>query len=129
MWSAIAKLLGGFLTGPITSISNDLKEAYQSKLAAANDAERIAADERINLLEARKSVILAAQSDPLERLVRIGFALPFVAYTWKLVIWDKIFALGTTDGLSADLTQLMWIVVGGYFVDVTVRGTARILKK
>lgn len=125
MW----KFLLSLVTGPLSSISNDIKEAYQSKLAAANDAERIAADERINLLEARKSVILAAQSDPLERLVRIGFALPFVLYTWKLVIWDKIFALGVTDGLSADLTQLMWIVVGGYFVDVTVRGTARILKR
>jgi hypothetical protein len=125
MW----KLLLSLVTGPLTSISNDIKEAYQSKLAAQNDAERIAADERINLLEARKSVILAAQSDPIERLVRVGFAFPFVAYTWKLILWDKILALGTTDALSADLTQLMWVVVGGYFVDVTVRGTARILKR
>lgn len=129
MWSAIVSLLGGLVTGPLKSISNDLKEAYQSKLAAANDAERIAADERINLLEARKSVILAAQSDPLERLVRIGFALPYVAYTWKLILWDKILALGVTDGLSPDLTQLMWIVVGGYFVDTTIKGVVRAIKR
>lgn len=124
MWSAIAKLLGGFLSGPLTSVSNDLKEAYQSKLAAANDAEKVASDERINLLEARKSVILAAQSDPLERLVRIGFALPFVLFTFKCVVWDKVFAFfthGVTDPLSADLQQLMWIVVGGYFVDTIVK--------
>lgn len=121
MWSAIVSLLGGLVTGPLKSISNDLKEAYQSKLAAANDAERIQADERINTLEARKSVILAAQSDPLERLVRIGFAFPFIAYTWKLILWDKILGWGVTDSLSADLTQLMWIVVGGYFVDTIVR--------
>lgn len=126
------KVLLGLLSGPLSQISSDLKEAYQAKLAAQNDQERIAADERINTLEARKSVILAAQSDPLERLVRIGFAFPFVAYTWKLVLWDKVLAYwthGATDALSSDLTQLMWIVVGGYFVDVTVRGTARILKK
>jgi hypothetical protein len=117
MW----KLLLGFLSGPLSSISNDLKEAYQSKLAAQNDVERVAADERINLLEARKSVILAAQSDPVERLVRIGFAIPFVAYEWKLIIWDKVLSLGATDGLSPELTQLLWIVVGGYFLDITVR--------
>jgi hypothetical protein len=125
MW----KLLLGLVSGPLSSISNDLKEAYQSKLNAANDSERIAADERINLLEARKSIILAAQSDPIERLVRIGFAIPMVAYTWKLVLWDKVFALGVTDGLSPELWQLFWIVVGGYFIDTTIRGTARILKR
>ena len=123
------KLLLGLVSGPLSSISNDIKEAYQSKLTAANDAERVAADERINLLEARKSIILAAQSDPIERLVRVGFALPMVVYTWKLVLWDKVFSLGATDGLSPELWQLFWIVVGGYFIDTTIRGTARILKR
>lgn len=120
MW----KLLLGFLTGPLTSISNDLKEAYTAKLQAANDSEKVAADERINLLEARKSVILAAQSDPVERLVRVAWAFIFILYTGKCVIWDKVFAYwthGVTDPLSNDLQQLMWIVVGGYFVDTVVR--------
>jgi len=113
----------------LTSISHDLTAAYQAKLAATNDAERIAADERISILEARKSSILAAQSDPIERWVRVGFALPFVIYINKLVLWDKVLHWGATDGLSSDLNQLMWIVIGGYFVDTTVRGTARILRK
>lgn len=123
------KLLLGFLSGPISDISNDLKEAYQSKLAAANDAERIAADERINLLEARKSVVMAAQSDPVERLVRVGYAIPCLAYLWKLLLWDKVLSLGTTDGLSPELWHVFMIILGGYFLDVTIRGTARILKK
>lgn len=125
MWSVLLSLV----TGPLTSISHDLKEAYQSKLNAANDAERIAADERINLLEARKSTILAAQSDPIERWVRVGFALPCVVYINKLYIWDKVLGWGVTDNLSPELWQILWIVLGGYFVDMTVRGTARIIKK
>lgn len=123
------KLLLSLVSGPLTQISNDLKEAYQAKLNAANDSERMQIDERINTLEARKSVILAAQSDPVERFVRVGFAFPFVAYTWKLVLWDKILAWGVTDPLSADLTQLMWIVVGGYFVDTTVKSVVRMIKR
>lgn len=117
------------VTGPLTSISNDLKEAYQSKLAAANAAERIAADERINLLEARKSSILAAQSDPVERWVRIAFAFPCVVYLNKILVWDKVLGLGVTDKLSPEFWQIFLIVLGGYFIDVTIRGTARILKK
>lgn len=115
------KLLLSFVTGPLSSISNDLKEAYQSKLNAKNDSERIAAEERIALLEARKTSILAAQSDPFERFVRIGFALGFLLYINKILIWDKVLALGTTDPLSADLWNLLYIVVGGYFVDTVTR--------
>ena len=121
MW----QLLLGLVTGPLSSISKDLKEAYQSKLNAANDAERIAADERITLLEARKTSILAAQSDPIERWVRIGFTLPFIAYINKLVLWDKVFSLGTTDPLSPQLSNILMIVLGGYFIDTTVRRIAR----
>lgn len=123
------KILLGLFTGPLTAISNDIKEAYQSKLNAANDAERIAADERINLLEARKTTIMAAQSDPYERWVRIAFAFPFVVYEWKLILYDKVLAWGVTDPLSPELTHLMWVVVGGYFVDVTVTKVTRILRR
>ncbi len=122
MW----KLLLGFLSGPLSNISEDLKEAYQSKLRAQNDAERIAADERIALLEARRATILVAQSDRYERFVRIGFAFPFVVYINKLILWDKVLEWGVTDGLSPELYQIMMIVLGGYFVDTVVK---RIVKK
>ena len=117
MW----KLLLSLVTGPLTQISTDLKEAYQSKLNAKNDSERIASDERINLLEARKTTILAAQSDPVERFVRIGYALPMVVYVNKLVIWDKVLGLGNTDNLSPDLWNVFFIILGGYFIDNVVR--------
>lgn len=117
MW----KVLLSLFTGPLSQISNDIKEAYQTKLSAQNDKERIAADERINLLEARKSVILAAQSDPIERLVRIGFAIPFVIYVNKIVIWDKVLGWGVTDNLSDNFTWIMMTVLGGYFLETTIR--------
>lgn len=117
MW----KLLLSLVTGPLTEISNDLKEAYQSKLNAANDAERIAAEERINLLEARKSIILAAQSDPVERWVRIGFTLPFIVYVNKIVLWDKVLGWGVTDALSDNFTWIMMTILGGYFLETTVK--------
>ena len=125
MWT----VLGFFLNGPLSQISKDLKEAFQSKTDATTERERIAADERINLLEARKSTILAAQSDPVERWVRITIAFPFIFYINKLIIWDKVLGWGTTDALSSDLTQLFWVVIGGYFLDSSIKSVARIIKK
>ena len=119
MW--LIKLVLGFLSGPLSQISTDLKEAYQSKLNATNDKERIAADERINKLEARKSIILAAQSDPVERWVRVLFAFPCIVYVNKLVVWDKVLGLGTTDNLSMDLWNYFYIILGGYFLDTIVQ--------
>lgn len=115
----IGWLLG--LINPLGRITKELAAAYTDKANAATEQQRIAADERISTLQARKDVILAAQADPMERWVRIGFALPFVLYIWKLVIWDKLLGWGATDGLSSDLWAILYIVLGGYFVDTVVR--------
>lgn len=117
-WKLLFNFLGG---GVLSDISNDLKEAHKNKLDAQNDKERIAADERIAILEARKSSILAAQSSPVERWVRIGFAFPFVVYLNKILIWDKVLGWGVTDSLSPIDVQVFWIVLGGYFIDSTIK--------
>ena len=117
MW----KVLLSFLSGPLSKISGDLKEAYKAKLEAQNDKERLLADERIAVLEARKSSILAAQSNPIERFVRPLFALPFIIYTWKLVIWDKVLEWGVTDSLSDNLNYVFLVILSGYFIDATVK--------
>lgn len=96
--------------------------ATQERLSAeANTERRIALEGELAVLEARRDSILAAQSDPMERWVRIGFAVPFVLYIWKLVIWDKLLGWGVTDNLSGDLWTILYIVLGGYFVDTVVR--------
>lgn len=125
MLKLVFGLVSSFFTSSLRTISGDLKEAYQSKLEAKNDAERIAADERIAILEARKSTILAAQSDPMERWVRIGWALPFVAYNAKLLVWDKMLEWGTTDPLSPELASIQMTVLGGYFI----LATAKVIRK
>lgn len=125
MLSIVLGVLSSFFTSSIKSVTNDIKEAYQSKLNAQNDSERIAADERIAILEARKSTILAAQSDPLERWVRAGFGFLFLAYNSKLIIWDKMLEWGTTDPLSPELAYIQMTVLGGYFI----LATAKVIRK
>ena len=120
MWSF---LLG--LINPLGRITDKLAAAYAERSNAQTEQQRIAADERVHTLEARKAIILQAQMDPMERWVRIGFALPFILYLWKLVLWDKLLGWGATDDLSADLWAILYIVLGGYFVDTVVRRLKR----
>ena len=125
MLSIVLGVLSSFFTSSLKTVSNDIKEAYRSRLDAKNDSERIAADERIARLEARKSTIMAAQSDPMERWVRIGWALPFVAYNAKLLIWDKMLGWGVTDPLSPELSYIQMTVLSGYFL----LATAKVIRK
>lgn len=118
MWGMLLRWITGDLTGAI-------ERAHRASLEAKTDSERLAQDERIKRLSARQEVILAAQGDPVERFVRIGFALPFVIYLWKVVLWDKVLKLGVTDPLSPELSTIMMIVLGGYFVDTAVRRVFR----
>jgi hypothetical protein len=120
----IGTILSWLVGGGIKAIGSELRQARLDQLNAANDSERIAADLRVKELEAQQSIILAAQGDRFERWIRIGFALPFLIYLNKLVLWDKVLRLGTTDPLSPMLTEAMWVVLGGFFV----LSTARIVK-
>jgi len=112
MW----RLLLGFLSGPLGKVADDLKEAYQAKLNAQNDKERIAADERINILQAQRDAIVASEHDPLWQFTRFLFAFPFALYINKLIIWDKLLEYGRTDDLSTNLWNIFSIVITGYFI-------------
>lgn len=119
--SFLLSLLSSLISGPLKSISNDIKELQIAKLQAQNDSEKLAYDERINILEARKNIIQSSQSDLLWRIGRALLALPFVIYINKLIIWDKVLEWGATDPLSSDLTYIMMMIVGSYFLDSGIR--------
>lgn len=114
----------------IGSIVGQLAEAYKAKQSALTDQEKIAADERIKVLEAKRDVLVAesASGGPAS-WIRPLFALPFVIYIWKLVIWDKVLSLGTTDALSPELADIMMLVITGYFLGRTAEKVTRIVKR
>lgn len=117
-----ASLLKWFVGGGISSIGEQINRWQAIKAKAANDHERLEADKMLATLEASKQVIMQAQRDPIERFIRIGFALPFVVYNAKLVLWDKVLEMGMTDPLSPALLQVQTVVLGGYFLHSIVRG-------
>lgn len=109
-------ILGALFRTTLGSVTKDLADAYRSKQDAKTEQERIAADERINILNARRDTILAAQSNPVERWIRPLLAFPFIVYIWKLVLWDKVLEWGTTDSLGANLDLTFSIILASYFI-------------
>ena len=113
MFALILKWLTG---GGIAAIGEQLTKAYQAKLAAKNDQERIQADMDIAQITARQAVLVAEQGSWMTRWIRPAFAFPFVVYDAKIIIWDKVLGLGATDSLSPEFWQLQMIVFGAFFL-------------
>lgn len=113
----IGKILR-FLTGA-GGVGEQLRLAYQARLDAQNDSERIAAEVNIALLNAKlESHRIGGR---WITLIQIAWALPFVLYNAKLVVWDKMLGWGVTDPLSPELYTLQSVIVGFFFVTSTVR--------
>jgi hypothetical protein len=112
----IGTILSWLGSSGIAAIGKELNRAYEMKLQAKNDSERIEADKLISQLNARQQVLIAEQGNWMTRWIRPAFALPFVIYDFKVIVWDKVLKLGTTDPISPEFWQLQMIVFGAYFL-------------
>ena len=126
-WSWLASFLSGPLLGKLV-------DAYKIRLDAGNTAANIAAD-----LAGRE---LQVQNRELELQAQIRIAelgrwyepdklmAYFVAfYFGKLLIWDKVLGLGTTDPLAGWAATTANLIVGFYFGRRTFENVARIIKR
>lgn len=133
MLTTVLGWLGNLLGGPFAKAAVD---AYRSKLAAENTSEKIAADLAARELaveqreqELRTQVLIAEQGRWYTALPRPLFALAFIVYVWKVVVWDKVFGLGSTDPLTGEVAQWAMIVLTAYFGGRSIEKVARILKR
>ena len=127
MWMAIISFLGG-------PVIRGLIDAYQAKLKAGNVESKIASD-----LAASEIAAQVAESSAIMqyRIAEIGrWYEPdklmgyFVAlYFGKLLVWDKVLGLGTTDPLAGFASVTSNLVVSFYFAKRGFENVARIIKR
>jgi hypothetical protein len=129
MWMTILSFIGG-------PIIKGLIDAYQAKLKAGNTSEKIAADLAASEIaaetrdkEVAASIVIAEQGRWFTACVRPLTALPFIVFTWKVIVWDKVFGMGVTDPIDDRMWSVFQIVVGAYFGGRTIEKVARILKR
>lgn len=130
MFSAILAWLGGLLGGPFATAAVN---AYSAKLSAENSAENIAATlaaQEATINEQRDAlaaaVVTSEQGHWFTSIWRPLFALPFVVFNLKVVVWDKVLMLGITERLSPDMLHLEAVIVAGYFGSMAVENATRI---
>jgi hypothetical protein len=121
--------LAQFLTAPII---NGFIDAYKAKLAAQNTQDRTAAELAAKALaaeiEARKSanaIIIAEQGRWYTAIVRPLLAAPVIIYLWKVIVWDKVLALGTTDAITGDVGLWAGMIVTTYVGGRSLEKVAR----
>jgi hypothetical protein len=133
MFAVVLGWLGNLLGGPFAKAAVD---AYRAKLSAENTSEKIAADLAARELsveqreaEVASQVVIAEQGRWYTALPRPLFAAAFIIYVWKVVVWDKVFGLGSTAPLSGDVAQWAMIVLTAYFGGRSLEKVARILAR
>src|SRR6185369_8414441 len=127
MWMTIISFLGG-------PVIKGLIDAYQAKLKAGNVSERIAADTATSEIAAQTAETNAITQ---YRIAEIGhwyepdklMGDTVAVYFAKLLIWDKVLGIGTTDPLLGWSGTVATTIVGFYFTKRGFENVARILKK
>lgn len=106
--------IAGFLSGGIVKQFTDpLLAAYQSKLSAENNADRIEADVLIEKIETARDLALAEAADrwSATRLGRLGIVLPFCLW-WSAVFIDSTFDLSLVVlALPKEIMQMALVLI------------------
>lgn len=133
-WLA-AKLLAAPVIGAILGpIINGLLTMQKQKLDAVGSHEARLAEmaQREMSLEGQErelqaKMVIAEQGNVITRSVRPLFALPFLIYTFKVVVWDKVLGWGVTDPLDPKMWGVFMAVVVAYMGGRVVEtGTSKI---
>lgn len=127
MWMTILSFVGG----PVVS---GLIKAYQAKLAAGNTSEKIASETAAAEIAAQ-----VAETDAIMkyRIAEIGrwyepdklMGYCVAIYFCKLLVWDKVMGLGTTDPLAGFASVTANLVVSFYFAKRGFENVARIIRR
>jgi len=120
-----------FLGGPVIK---GLIDAYNLKLKAINADAKIAADLAATEIAAQQSEI---QAQTQLKIAEIGhhweveklFAYVTLLYYGKLLLWDKVLGLGSTDPLTGWALWAANLIIGFYFVKRGFENVARIIKR
>ena len=127
MWETII----GFIGGPLI---RGLLDAYNAHLKAETTDAKTAAD-----LAGKEIAVqqVEVQANAQLKIAEIGhpweveklFAYVTLFYYSKLLIWDKVLGLGSTDALTGWALWAANLIIGFYFAKRGFENVARIIRK
>ena len=129
MWSWLASFIGG-------PIIKGLVDAYKAKIELRSKQDALAVDLAAKEIEGEvasrqieASIIREEQGWWVTAMIRPLFALPFIIFTWKVVVWDKVLKLGVTDPIDPNMWNVLLTIIAAYFGGRTIEKVGRIFKR
>jgi hypothetical protein len=120
----VINMVLNWLTG---GVADRLIDAYKAKLASGDEEGRIAADLAKRDLELRTQERIAQLGYPLAPANL--FAYVTLIYYGKIVIWDVVLGLGSTDVLRGAASEWAGMIVLAIIGKSGVENVARILRR
>ncbi|MFG1414075.1 hypothetical protein V5G24_23520 [Xanthobacter sp. VTT E-85241] len=124
LFTTLLSWLGGGVVDKILDALNKRVDAQTEDQRIRSQVTIEAIKSEVAAQQAGRDLIIAEQGRWYSALPRPLFAGIFILYVGKVVVWDKVLALGTTDPLSPEMTNLMGIIVGAYFGGRTIEKIA-----
>jgi hypothetical protein len=129
MWGIVIKLLTGGLLDSILGLlkqrSSDTAAMHNVDTQAATQIATAEIQAEIESRKAQRDVILAERGSWPAAMIRPAFAAPFVIYVWKVVVYDKVLGLGTTDAITGAVGDWAGWIITAYFVSRPIEKMAR----
>lgn len=113
--SLITDLLLGGVGTVIKEVTGPLERAYQAKLTAKNDAERLEAEKQIEFFKGQIALAQDAAKNDKWWSTRELIGKFACIYVGKIVVWDTVLQLGVTPDPGPQVTGIVMLVLGFYF--------------
>lgn len=129
MW--FLSLIPGLFT-TVNGITNAISNERLKLIDAKTDREKVAAQERISSLQAKRDVMIAESgSSKINAVMRSCLAAPVAFLLAKIYVWDKAlgdWTAGHTDPLDSNLWAVITATVAFYFLYEGAVNVTRIAK-
>ena len=109
-------LISLFTGGTIKAIAEAIGAARKEARDAKTEQQRIAAEEHIAALEAKRDVVIAASVNDRWWSTRELIGKSVFIYVFKIIVWDTVLKLGVTPNPGDQVTFIVMTVIGFYFV-------------
>jgi len=126
-------MIFGFLGGPLL---NNLLGAYKARLENASGQDKMAVELAIKEIEAEiearrnaNTIIIAEQGRWWTAAPRAIVQWSFALFVAKVVVWDKVLGLGSTDPLNGDVASWAGMLMAMWFGGRTIEKVAQIFRR
>lgn len=109
-------IIGNVVTGITSAVFNAKVKIAQARIGGDRDVAVEVVRKAAIEDQARATSLAAIAGSKLLTVLVVAFALPLVIFVWKVVVWDIVLGLGSTDPIRGQVAewgnQIVWFIFG-----------------